>query len=54
MYLFISPKIMFLKLKIPLLEEEAASSPKPTLDHSNQDKGVKQRQLGLHILVGGA
>jgi hypothetical protein len=42
MYLFLSPKSMLLGLKIPLLEEEAASSSEPTLDHPNLAKGVKQ------------
>jgi hypothetical protein len=42
MYLFLSPKSMFLRLKIPLLEEETASSSKPTLDHPNLTKVMKQ------------
>jgi hypothetical protein len=42
MYLFLSPKNMLFRLKIPLLEEEAASSSEPTLDHSDLVKGVKQ------------
>jgi hypothetical protein len=32
---------MLLRLKIPLLEEEATSSSEPTLDHPNLAKGVK-------------
>jgi hypothetical protein len=40
MYLFLSPKIMLLRLKISLLEE-SASSAKPTLDHPNLAKDVK-------------
>jgi hypothetical protein len=32
---------MFLRLKISLLEEEAASSSEPILDHPNLAKGVK-------------
>jgi hypothetical protein len=42
MYLFLSLKSMVLGLKIPLLEEEATSSSKPTLNHPNLIKGVKQ------------
>jgi hypothetical protein len=42
MFLFLSPKSMFLGLKIPLLQEEAVSSSEPTLDHPNITKGVKQ------------
>jgi hypothetical protein len=42
MYLFLSQKSMILGLKIPLLEEEAASSFEPTLDHPNLVKGVSQ------------
>jgi hypothetical protein len=33
---------MLLRLKIPLPEEEAASSSEPTLDHPNLVKGVRQ------------
>jgi hypothetical protein len=42
MYIFLSPKSMFFRLKISLLEEEAASSSEPILDHPNLTKGVKQ------------
>jgi hypothetical protein len=42
MYLFLSPKNILLRLKIPLPKEEAASSSKPTLDHPNVAKGVRQ------------
>jgi hypothetical protein len=42
MYLFLSPKSMILRLKIPLPEEEAACSSKPTLDRPNLAKGVRQ------------
>jgi hypothetical protein len=48
MYLFLSPKSMLLRLKIPLPEEEAASSSKPTLDHPNLAKG-EAVPLGLCI-----
>jgi hypothetical protein len=42
MYLFLFPKSMLFRLKIPLLEEESASSSEPTLDHPNLVKDVKQ------------
>jgi hypothetical protein len=42
MYLFLSPKSMLLRFKIPLPEEEATSSPEPILDHPNLVKGVRQ------------
>jgi hypothetical protein len=45
MYLFLSP-VMFLRLKIPLLKEEVASSSKPTLDHPNCDI-LAQGLIGL-------
>jgi hypothetical protein len=35
MYLFLSLKIMLLRLKIPLPEEEVASSSEPTFSHPN-------------------
>jgi hypothetical protein len=38
MYVFLSPKIIILSLKITLLEEAVASSSEPTLDHSNLAK----------------
>jgi hypothetical protein len=42
MYLFLSPKTIILRLKIPLPEEEAPSSSKSTLNHPNLAKDVKQ------------
>jgi hypothetical protein len=42
MYLFLSPKNMLLRLKIPLPEEKVASSSEPILDHPNLAKGVMQ------------
>jgi hypothetical protein len=42
MYLFLFLKIMLLRFKISLPEEEAASSSKPILDHPNLAKGVRQ------------
>jgi hypothetical protein len=42
MYFFLSPKSMLFRLKIPLLEEESASSSEPALDHPNLVKDVKQ------------
>jgi hypothetical protein len=42
MYCFLSPKSMLFRLKISLLEEETASSSKPTLNHPNLVKGVRQ------------
>jgi hypothetical protein len=42
MYIFLSSKIMLLRLKIPLPDEEAASPSEPTLDHPNLAKRVRQ------------
>jgi hypothetical protein len=40
MYLFLSPKTIFLRFKIPLFKEEAVSSSEPTLDYSNFAKAA--------------
>jgi hypothetical protein len=42
MYFFLSLKSMLLRLKIPLPEEEAASSSEPTLNHPDLIKSVRR------------